>query len=139
MNSQVALLLSKILCMSYVRFNPNPKSKNTGDCVVRAICAATDSDWDSVYMNLCLRGFITKDMPSSNSVWDAQLIHEGFSRKIMPFRDNYTVQDFCEEHPYGTYILGTGTHAVAVIDGSYYDAWDSGYETPTYYYRKEKN
>ena len=124
--------------MSYIRFNPNPTNKNIGDCVIRAFCAALDSDWDDAYMRLCLRGYIMKDMPSSNCVWDSELVAEGYKRELLPFRTNYTVKDFCEEHRYGTYILGTGTHAVAVIDGNYYDAWDSGNEIPTYYYRKER-
>lgn len=42
-------------------------------------------------------------------------------------------------YPRGTYVIGTGTHAVCVIDGNYYDAWDSGEETPTYFYRKKRS
>ena len=53
------------------------------------------------------------------------------------YPDYYTVQDFCIDHPKGTYVLGTGTHAVAVVDGYYYDAWDSGKEIPIYYFSKE--
>ena len=80
------------------------------------------------------------DMPSSNAVWDAQLIHEGFKRSVIPDTcpDCYTVRQFANDHQEGTYVLGTGTHAVAVIDGDYYDAWDSGNKVPIYfYYRKE--
>jgi hypothetical protein len=47
------------------------------------------------------------------------------------------VEDFCRDNPEGTYVLGTGSHAIAVIDGNYYDAWDSGREQPMYYYRKD--
>ena len=79
------------------------------------------------------------EMPSSNAVWDAQLISEGFQRDIIPNTcpNCYTIKDFCRDHPRGIFILGTGTHAVAVIDGKYCDAWDSGEEIPTYFYRKE--
>jgi hypothetical protein len=34
------------------------------------------------------------------------------------------------------YVLGTGSHAVAVVDGFYYDAWESGREQPIFYYEK---
>ena len=51
--------------------------------------------------------------------------------------DCYTIADFCNDHPYGTYILATGTHVVAVIDGDYYDTWDSGNEIPIFYWQKE--
>ena len=42
-------------------------------------------------------------------------------------------------HPFptGKYIVATGTHAVAVVNGDYYDAWDSGHVMPIYYYTKE--
>ncbi len=131
--------MSKILCMSYIHSNPNPTNKQCGDCVVRAFAIATDSDWDTAYLKLVLRGYVMRDMPSSNSVWDAQLLNEGFVREIIPNTCPYcyTIKDFCKDHPYGTYVLGTGSHAVAIIDGDYYDAWDSGDEIPTYFYRKE--
>ena len=70
--------------MSYVYFNPNPDSKNVGDCTVRAFCAATDCNWDTAYIKLVLRGFIMHDMPSSDDVWGTQLIDEGFKRSIIP-------------------------------------------------------
>lgn len=123
--------------MSYVKFNPNPSKKYIGDCVVRAFCAALDIPWEDAYVMITARGFIMHDMPSSNAVWDCQLVNEGFRREILPYKRNYTVKSFCKEHPFGIFILGTGTHAVAVKDGNYYDAWDSGDELPTYYYRKE--
>ena len=49
----------------------------------------------------------------------------------------YTVKDFCKDHPVGTYILATGSHVVTVVDGNYYDTWDSGTEVPIYYWKKE--
>lgn len=51
--------------------------------------------------------------------------------------DDITVEEFCQEHSHGSYILGTGSHALAVIDGDYYDSWESGDEMPIYYYCKE--
>ena len=126
--------------MSYVNFNPNPTNKDVGDCVVRAFAIATNTDWDTAFLKLTLRAYTMHDMPSSNAVWNAQLISEGFKRGIIPNTcpDCYTVKQFAEEHPQGTYVLGTGTHAVAVIDGDYYDAWDSGNKIPIYFYYREE-
>ena len=45
--------------------------------------------------------------------------------------------DFAAEHPSGTYILALSGHVVCVMDGDYYDTWDSGGEVPLYYWRKE--
>lgn len=48
----------------------------------------------------------------------------------------YRVRDFARDHPYGDYILGPKEHAVAVIDGDWYDTWDSGATVPLYYLRR---
>lgn len=79
------------------------------------------------------------DMPSSNAVWGAYLKSRGFKRYIIPNEcpDCYTVKDFCKDHPKGHYILGTGTHVIAIIDGFYYDTWDSGELIPIFYWKKE--
>lgn len=53
----------------YEYYNPNPKNKQTGDCVVRALCKALDKSWDEVYILLCVQGFIDKDWGNVNSVW----------------------------------------------------------------------
>lgn len=126
--------------MSYINFNPNPENKNIGDCVIRALCAAEGCDWESAYIKVTLRGFMMHDMPSADNVWGSQLQSDGFSYHIIPNSCPYcyTVKEFCVDNPQGTYVLGTGTHAVAVIDGNYYDAWDSGDKVPLFYWRKEK-
>jgi len=36
-----------------------------------------------------------------------------------------------------THILALSGHVVCVMDGDYYDTWDSGGEVPLYYWRKE--
>lgn len=124
----------------YVQYNPNPKGNLVGDCVIRSICKLTDRDWDSVYIDIALQGFMMKDMPSSNSVWGAYLISQGFQREVIPNTcpDCYTVRDFADEHPTGKYMLAIGTHVVAVENGDYYDSWDSGNEIPMYYWTKEE-
>lgn len=81
-----------------------------------------------------------KDMPSSNEVWMSYLHKRGFNRYIIPSTcpDCYTVSKFCRDHPQGIYLLATGTHVVAVINGNYFDTWDSGSEVPIFYFKKEE-
>lgn len=123
----------------YVEYNPNPKQKRVGDCVIRAICKVLDMDWEKTYIQLCLQGLKMFDMPSSNAIWGSYLKQKGFLQVAIPNTcpDCFTVEDFCKEHPNGVFVLGTGTHVVAVVDGDYYDAWDSGKEIPVYYFRRQ--
>ncbi len=124
----------------YQYYNPNPRNRNAvGDCTVRAISKALDLSWNSAYIDLAIQGYLLADMPSSNMAMNAYLRSQGFSKHIIDDTcpDCYTVKDFVMDHPRGTYVLGTGTHVVTAIDGVYYDSWDSGDETPVYYYRKD--
>lgn len=123
----------------YIYTNPNPKEKRVGDCTVRAISLATGQSWEDVYLNLCLKGFLLSDMPSSNDVWGSYLIDIGW--KYYHLQDScpfcYTVNDFCAEHNTGTYILATGSHVICIKNGQYLDAWDSGDKIPLFYFVKE--
>lgn len=124
----------------FEEYNPNPHGKRVGDCVVRALSKALDRSWSDTYISLCIEGYLQGDLPSANSVWDRLLIKHGFVRGTIPRECPvcYSVDDFASDHLTGVYVVGTGTHAVAVIDGTIYDAWQSSDEQPIYYYRKEK-
>ena len=115
-------------------YNPNPTGGRVGDCTVRAICKATDQSWDRVYSHLSAYGIIKKDMPSANHVWGSYLRDQGFVRRLI--EEDCTVEEFCREHPQGTYILAIDGHVVCAVDGFYYDSWDSGQEVPVYYWTK---
>lgn len=117
--------------------NPNPMYKEVPDCVVRAIAIATNRLWHDVYWGICITGDEECNMPSADSVWGKYLYSLGFEPFLLPEScpQCTTVQDFCKMFPWGTYIIGTGYHAVAVINGNYYDSWDSGNEIPTFFWR----
>ena len=95
----------------------------------------TGKSWVDCYLDLVDKGLEIGDVISSNIVWGAYLRDLGFKRHIIPNTcpNCYSVEDFCLDHPHGLYILGTGTHVVAVEDGYYFDTWNSGRECPIFY------
>lgn len=120
--------------MNYSHFNPNPAGRNVGDCTIRAVSKALDQEWEETYLGLALQGFMMCDMPSANSVWGEYLRNAGFRRELAP--ENYTVRDFADDHPHGTYILALSGHVVCVQDGTLYDSWPSENEIVLYYWQK---
>lgn len=124
----------------WIRYNPNPTSRNVGDCAVRAIARALDIDWENAYIMIVKNGYAMGDMPSADSVWGAVLRQNGFYRKAIPNTcpDCYTAADFCRDNPYGTFVLAFGGHVATVVDGNLYDSWNSSQMIPVYvWYRKE--
>ena len=122
----------------WVYANPNPCRQEEQDCVVRAIALATGKTWDEVHWDLCMMSHIRCTMPSVNWLWGAYLKRNGFEKFLLPEScpSCTTVRQFCNRYPKGTYIIGTGSHAICIKSGNYMDAWDSGDEVPTYFFRK---
>lgn len=125
----------------WIHFNPSPVGRNVGDCAVRAIAKALDTDWESAYALIALNGYLMADMPSSNAVWGAVLRQNGFYRHAVPNTcpDCYTIGDFAEDHPEGVFVVGTGNHVCTIRDGNVFDSWDSTREIPQFYWSKEVN
>ena len=125
--------------MAYVYFNPNPWRLTTDDCTVRAISCVLGLDWDEAHEMLCETSREMGLMPDNRAVFWALLKPRGFRREMIPDTcpDCYTVRDFARDHPRGTYILATDTHVLACISGDWMDSWNSGDETPLYFWEKE--
>lgn len=128
----------------YVYYNDNPGNLNVGDCVIRAISLALSYNWFMVHDELSFLSRKMLDMPSSNRVWKTYLKNKGYVENMVETRcpNCLTLRSFCESHPLGRYIVSTceyakansiivtGTHLVTVIDGDYFDTWDSGDDIP---------
>lgn len=119
-------------------YNPNPFNNRVGDCVVRAISKALGQDWETTYAELAMYGFMRCDMPNANHVWGAYLKSRDYKQYLIDDKGKsiYTVEDFCQDNTNGTYILAIDGHVVCVVDGKYYDSWNSGREIPIYYWTK---
>lgn len=122
----------------WIEYNPNPASRRVGDCAVRAIAKALNTDWESAYALIVSNGFAMGDMPSSDSVWGSVLRQNGFYRDAIPNTcpDCYTAEDFSHDHPKGVFVLGFGGHVATVVDGNLYDSWNSSKEIPQFYWHK---
>ena len=132
----------------FIKLNLNPFGLDTGDCVIRAITLALNYNWFMVYDELSFLSRKMADMPSSNRVWKQYLVNKGWEEhQIQNSCPNcVTVDKFARSHPKGRYVLSTceytraneivvtGTHVVAVVDGNYYDTWDSGADVPLSYF-----
>lgn len=124
--------------MAFVQYNENPFKNDTIDCVIRGISTFLDMSWDDTFVDLSVEGFINKDMPNKNYVWDRYLERKGYKKHLVPNTcpNCTTVAQFAAEHPTNKYLLGTGSHVIAIENGNYHDTWDSGEELPLYYYKR---
>lgn len=119
-------------------YNPNRMRDDAGDCTIRAITLALDIDWQSAFWRLAEFASTRWEMPSANLVWGEFLEENGFKVYRLPNTCPicYSIKDFCKDNPVGLFVLGTGEHVVTVIDGDYYDTWDSGHKMPVYCFYK---
>lgn len=124
----------------WIKWNPNPVANRDEDCAVRAVAKALDVDWETAFSLISLNAFLMGSMMHRDSVWGSVLRQNGFYRSAIPddYPMDYNVTDFSRDHPKGVFVLATGGHVVTVVDGNYFDTWDSGNEVPVYvWYRKD--
>ena len=124
--------------MSYIYYNANPSGKHVGDCVIRAIATVLGDTWEAISSDLSMMELKMYDMSNSDTVWGEYLHLNGFVKSILPHPcpNCVTVKEFCQMFPHGRYVVATGSHVIAVIDGNYYDTSDTGNEILIYYWRR---
>lgn len=120
-------------------YNPSPTGNKTDDCAVRALAKVTNTDWETAYIRLVMNGFAMGLMPNNSATFSATMRKNGFYRKAIPNTcpDCYTVADFAEDNPEGTYVLASNNHTVAVVDGDIYDMYDSSSVIPMFVWYRE--
>lgn len=117
--------------MSYKYYQPNKKDLKDkyDDCVVRALTKVLDKDWLEIFDDLVKYAREIQCMPNSKQCYEQYLkdngfVYVGISNKKGSKRP--TVAQFSKEHKKGKYLVNVANHVVAIIDGKYYDTWDSG-------------
>ena len=128
--------------MAWKFYNPNPVRQDgeVGDCAVRAIAKALGISWEEAHVRLSFNAYLMGDIQNSDLVWGSVLRKAGLVREIVPniCPDCYTVRDFCEDHPYGIFVIKSEGHVATVIDGVLYDAWNSEMKIPIYYWTRKE-
>ena len=114
----------------WVKYNANSNNKNVGDCVKRSLSVAYSMDYNDVGKEL---NKIKRDLG-----YNKFNVYPVFSKFLQNRGDVFltpsediTVGDFCDLYNNGVYVLLCGkepkslSHMVSVVDGDYYDSWDS--------------
>lgn len=123
----------------YVYFNNNPLGRRTvEDCAVRAVSKALDISWDEAHDLLSDMSKQMGTVMTDKDVVSAILRMNGFYKEYLPYscKDCYTIREFARDNPVGTYVIGTNNHVVTIIDGDFYDAWNSSDESVITFWTK---
>lgn len=116
---------------NYKYYQPNKKDLKDeyGDCVIRSLTKAVNLDWIEVFEELVPYARELQCMPNSKACYEKYLKDKGFTYTGISNKKGTkrpTVDSFAKAHKSGTYVLIVANHLVSVVDGIYYDTWDSG-------------
>lgn len=117
--------------MSYIKYNANPKGWKTGDCVVRAIAAATQQPWEDAYNDLCEIGRKKCRMPNDTQTYAAYLKQKGFTQEKQLRHSNgnwYTIEEVVEAYPHSILLIHCSHHLTVAIYGTIIDLWNTSYK-----------
>ncbi len=108
--------------------NANPEGKRTGDCIMRAVSAASRLTWDEVIDELCLISHEQHVAPQDPAAERELVKRLGFSRMKQPKKPNgkkLTGREFCtwldslvaagELSPQTKVLANIGTHHIAAV------------------------
>lgn len=115
----------------YRYYQPNKKDVKDeyGDCVIRSLTKVTRKEWLQVFEELLPYARELQCMPNGKPCYESYLRDNGFEYHGISNKKGSkrpTVDSFAKENKEGTYLLRVAHHCVAVVDGIYYDTWDSG-------------
>lgn len=125
--------------MEFIKTNPHPAGKKTGDCVVRALAIAEDKKWLDVYDALCAEGRKLHDMPNMKNTYETYLTKRGWKKQKMPKHatgKRYTLRQLADENPKGLLIVSVAKHLATVKDGNLLDTWDCSRKCVGNYFTK---
>ena len=109
--------------MRYRFLNLNPLGNVEEDCVTRAISLALEEDYSKISHKLyliadlydCQRLCVCCYKFLLDNIYQLQRIEEV---------QGMTVNEFCQKHPKGTFLIRLNGHLTCVIDNVLYDLWN---------------
>lgn len=124
-------MVIRMASRNYKYYQPNEKDlkDNYGDCVIRALTKVMSKTWTQVFDDLIPYAKRLQCMPNGKQCYESYLKENGFTYHGISNKKGSkrpTVDRFAKEHKSGTFFLNVANHCVAVVDGYYYDTWDSG-------------
>lgn len=130
----------------YEYYQPNKKDlkDSYSDCQVRALSKALGVTWLEAFdltIPICREMQTYTIFGGSCEIGKKSLAKLGFEYHGVSNKKGTkrpTVDSFAKEHPTGRYIAKVASHVVAVVDGKYYDTWDSGDKSMYGYYELVK-
>ena len=125
--------------MEFIKTNPHPAGKKTGDCVVRALAIAEDKKWIDVYDTLCKVGRKLYEIPNSRKVYENYLILGGWTKQRMPKHPTgkrYTLRELADEKKESTIVVSVARHLATVKNGNLLDTWDCSRKCVGNYFTK---
>lgn len=126
----------------YCYYQPNRKDlkDKTGDCQVRALSKVLNITWLEAF-DLTIP--ICREL-QTYTIFDGNLEKTKEAMSTLGFvyhpisnargSKRPTVEEFAKAHKTGRYICKVAHHVVAVVDGQYFDTWNSGYKSLYGYY-----
>lgn len=129
----------------YVYYQPNEKDVKDeyGDCTIRALSKALDISWIEAFdltIPICREEQVPNIFFAPARIRNKMVESLGF--KYHPVSNKKgtkrpTIEEFAQDHPHGRYICNVANHEVAVVDGRYYDTWDSGCKSLYGYFERK--
>lgn len=127
-------------------YQPNKKDikDKFGDCTIRALSKALNLTWleaFDVMTPICREYQISNIFDTPLCLRKELLSKLGFTYFPISNKKGIkrpTVRSFAKDNPKGAYIAIVAKHVVAIVDGKYYDTWDSGECSLYGYFRKEE-
>jgi hypothetical protein len=115
--------------MNFIKTNPHPAGKKTGDCVVRSLVIAEDKKWLDVYDSLCKIGRDLFEMPNNKKTYETYLTNNGWTKQKMPKHPNgkrYQLRELADERKGEVLVISVARHLATVKSGNLHDTWDCG-------------